>query len=121
MPQHIDAGDVAAESVESGPTLFPLASAVPKQAFALRPVRLLKEDALHYTATTFPDGPYAGVEITIRRLEAFGYLREPHPNLSVDILDAAGDILNEVPISRRGFEYLRRVLRFRREETCSLK
>ncbi len=97
--------------------LYPVAEAIAKEAFALRPVRVVDEVEVHYTATTFPGNPYSGCEITIRRCEAFGHLKSAHPDLWVDVLDEDGDILQEVPISRRGFEYLRRVLRFQREGT----
>lgn len=102
---------------------FPIAASVPKTAHALRPMRIDRdENPIHYTGTTFPKNPYAGCEITIRRMECFGHLmpREPGPlkgNLFVDILDADGDILDTLAVTREGFEYMRRVLRFRREST----
>lgn len=34
----------------------------------------------------------------------------------VDVRDVKGDILHEVPIATKGFEYLRRVLKFVRDK-----
>lgn len=88
-------------------------------AHALRPVRMRGDEAVNYSATTFPQDPLGGCRLTLRRLEAFGYLAgapgDHLGNLWVDVLDAEGDILQEWPITRRGFEYLRRTLRFVRE------
>jgi len=85
-------------------------------AHALRPVRMRGDDLVHYSATTFPKDPLRGCLLTLRRLEAFGHLAgvpgDKLENLWVDVLDAKGDILQEWPITRKGFEYLRRTLRF---------
>lgn len=88
---------------------------IPETAHALRPVRIKGGVAIHYTGTTFPGGPREGCELTIRRIEAFGYLQSPNPDLWVDVLDEIGDILKEIPITKRGFEYLRRTLKFVKE------
>lgn len=74
---------------------------------------------MHYTATTFPDGPALGCALYLRRCEAFGYIEPQLRDLWIDILDDQGDILVEVPVSARGFNYLRRVLRFTMEESCT--
>lgn len=102
---------------------YPIAESISKAAHALRPMRIDRDESpIHYTATTFPDGPYQGCEKTIRRMESFGHLPPRVPgsltgNLFVDVLDADGDILDTLEVSRAGFEYMRRVLRFRREST----
>lgn len=92
---------------------------LPPAAHALRPVRVVKDVAVHYSATTFPQGPRAGCELTLRRLGGFGYLAGIPGNkledLWVDVLNASGDIIQEWPITRKGMEYLRRTLRFVRE------
>lgn len=86
-------------------------------AFALRPVRFIGKDTIvNYTATTFPQDPYGGCEITMRRCEAFGYLKDPHPDLLIDVLGEDGSIIQGFGISKKGFEYLRRALRFVRDE-----
>jgi len=55
----------------------------------------------------------------LRILDATGHLNgRPGAKLDdlwVDVLDESGDILQEWPIDRRGFEYLRTKLRFVRE------
>lgn len=99
---------------------YPVAASIPRTAHALRPVRIVKGVAVHYTGTTFPQDPYAGCELMMCRCECFGHVwslpeGESLPDLFIDVLDAQGDILMEVPISRKGFEYLRSKLRFVRE------
>jgi len=100
---------------------YPIAASVPLHAHALRPMLIDgHERPLHYTGTTFPANPYAGCELTIRRMECFGYLLPTAPgslegSYFVDVLDSQGDILETLAVTRQGFEYLRRVLRFRRE------
>jgi len=88
------------------------------QAVALRPVRMDERNNrfVNYEATTFPKNPRAGCEMYIRRLKALGFIEKDSP-LAVDVLDLDGDILDTIMISRRGFEYLRRQLKFRREPT----
>lgn len=92
---------------------------LPLSAHALRPVRIVKDVAVHYTATTFLQNPRSGCELTLRRLGSFGCLTgvpgDKLENLWVDVLDAQGDILQEWPITRNGMEYLRQKLRFVRE------
>ena len=99
---------------------YPIAAGVPKAAHALRPMRIDRdENPVHYTATTFPQNPYSGCEVTIRRMECFGYLTRREGSLQgtwfLDVLDADGDILDTLEVNKRGVEYLRRVLRFLRE------
>lgn len=99
---------------------YPIAAALPKTAYALRPLRIFANgNGVHYTGTTFPHNPYQGCELTLRRCEAFGYLvpasNEPLPDLCIDVLDKEGDILDTIGVTRDGFEYLRRTLRFKRE------
>jgi len=92
---------------------------LPPEAHALRPVRIVRDVAVHYSATTFPQNPRGGCELTLRRLGGFGHLTgvpgDKLEDLWVDVLDAQGDILQEWPITRKGMEYLRRTLRFVRE------
>lgn len=88
-----------------------------KSAHALRPVRMREKqnDFVYYTGTTFPDGPWQGCELYLRRCCAFGYLKD-EGTLTIDVLNENGDIVQEFPITRKGFEYLRRVLKFRVEK-----
>lgn len=92
------------------------------KSFALRPLRIIpvKDELILYEGTTFPGNPHAGVLLYLRRLVAFGYCsgveaESPIGDLGVDVLDENGDILHTFNITRKGFEYLRRSLRFRRE------
>jgi hypothetical protein len=100
--------------------LNPISAALPRSAHALRPLRILKDgDGRHYTAHTFPKGGYERCELTLRRCESFGYLVSQDGSLVgdlfIDVLDIEGDILNTIGLTARGWEYLRRVLKFRRE------
>jgi hypothetical protein len=90
---------------------------LPLEAVALRPVRMDEKNNrfIHYEAITFPKNPYAGCELYLRRCSAFGHLQRDDGNLMIDVLDEEGDIIAEYDINRRGFEYLRAKLKFRRE------
>lgn len=77
-------------------------------AHALRPARILREDLRHYTGTTFPSGPFKGCALYLRRLSAFGHIGTPNADQWVDVLDEKGDILQEVPVTRKGFEQFAR-------------
>ncbi len=83
-----------------------------KNAFALRPVRMLVKtnEFVHYEALTFPADPFNGCSLYLRR--CLGNLKDDGSNLSIDVLDKSGDIIQDYPITRNGFEYLRRVLKF---------
>lgn len=89
-----------------------------KTAHALRPVRVIKGEAVNYTATTFPNGPRAGCERTLRVAQVTGDLGRAGGQLGdlwLDVLDENGDILQEWPLGPKCFEHLRRKLRFVRE------
>lgn len=85
------------------------------QAFALRSARIVREELRHFTGTTFPDAPFSGCALMLRRLEAFGMIADKDADQWVDVLAANGDILHEVPVTPKGFSYLRRTLKFERE------
>jgi hypothetical protein len=91
-----------------------------KRSVAIRPLRILPktDELILYWAITFPKNPYQGVETYLRRLRAFGFSScvenaEPLGDLGLDILDEDGDILHTFDVTRRGFEYLRKKLKFR--------
>jgi hypothetical protein len=86
-----------------------------ERAFALRPVRVLEAQNTfrNYEATTFPKGPYSGCGLMLRRLRITGGLSEQQTNLILDILNEDGDIIQEYHLTRQGFEYLRRTLKFK--------
>ncbi len=88
------------------------------RAFALRPVRVVEKnnEFRFYTAITFPRAPWNGCELYLRRCKAFGYLKEDRADLVIDVLDKNGDIIQDFPITRDGFEYLREKLKFVVEE-----
>ena len=87
-------------------------------AHALRPVRVIKGEAVNYTATSFPGAPRAGCERTLRIAKVTGELGQagaPLGDLWLDVLDENGDIIQEWPVGPKCFEHLRRKLRFVRE------
>lgn len=88
---------------------------VDRKAFALRPIRVdVKNDRfIYYEGTTFPKGPQSGCSLIIRRMVAFGFIVKDS-DFILDVLDEEGDIIQDFNISRRGFEYLRSKLKFRR-------
>lgn len=91
------------------------------EAVSLRPYRVFqregKEVSRTYEGTTFPAGPYQGCELVLRRCAAFGGMvgDSEREYAVVDVLDAAGDIVQEYRVNGRGFRYMRRILRFRVE------
>lgn len=90
---------------------------LPENAHALRAIRLVvkNNDIRNYTAVTF-ENPYQGCELWLRRCNAFGYLNVVDDAMTnIDVLDKKGDILETYPISRKGFNYLRRSLKFQVE------
>ncbi len=89
--------------------------ALAPKAHALRPVRSMPNvnGFRFYTATTFPEGAWQGCELYLRRANAFGYLRdEPHSPFTLDVLNSDGDVIQDYPLTRAGFGYLRRILHF---------
>ncbi len=84
-------------------------------ASALRPVRLFrKRDELREYSTITFDHPWRGCNFWLRRLSAVGMVTKKS-DMMIEILDDNDDIIQEVPITKKGFEYLRRKLRFRWE------
>lgn len=88
-----------------------------KDAFALRPVRFLsaRNEIRYYEAITFPRGGFAGCSLYLRR--CLTSLVDDGSGLQIDVLNDDGGIIQEYPINRQGFSYLRRVLRFRVEDS----
>lgn len=89
-----------------------------KTAHALRPARLENGKIVHYSAVTFPADPRAGCERILRITQVRGDLGQADGNIGdlwIDVLDQNGDILQEWPVGPKGFELLRRKVRFVRE------
>lgn len=105
-------------------TDYPIASSLSKTARALRPMRIdRQENPIHYEATTFPNDPYAGCELLVRRMECFGMLTKRDGALQgswfLDVLDEEGDILDTLEVVGNGVKYMRRTLYFKRENLPS--
>ena len=88
-------------------------------AVALRPVRMdVKNNRfIFYETISWRQLPAAILDMYLRRLRACGYIvkEDNQSPFALDLLDEQDDILDTVIIDRRGFEYLRSQLRFRRE------
>lgn len=93
-------------------------SDLPEETEAIRPVRPVGDHLRVYTAFTSARGPeYARAWVRKMLLQArvVGKLETDDADIMLDVLDEEGDIIDEVPIDREAFEYLRRKLRFRWE------
>jgi hypothetical protein len=86
------------------------------EAFALRPTRIneKKNELIYYDAITFPNGPYAGCDVYLRRVALFGLSESRLCDVGLDVLNENGDIVQELYVTKKGFEYLRRCLKFRK-------
>ncbi len=84
-------------------------------SFALRPfcIDAQHNEFVNYEAITFPEHPKAGCDMYLRRVALFGLVEDGDGPLGIDVLAENGDILHTFTITRGGFEYLRRSLRFR--------
>jgi hypothetical protein len=102
--------------------------AISKNSFALRPLRYIpasgkreQDEVIIYESRTFQQNPYDEVQVYLLRLIALGYctgieIQGPlSSNHVLDVLDKNGNILHTFSISRKGFHYLLRVLKFRVE------
>jgi len=88
-------------------------------AFALRAIRVSarRNMFINYEAITFPKDPAGGCDLYLRRARICGLAEGGEGPLGIDVLDRNGDIIQTFTVSRRAFEYLRRCLRFRREQS----
>lgn len=85
-----------------------------KNAIALRPVRIVGDEFRFYEAVTFPENPWQGCELYLRRCGAFGHLVSTNDAYAVvDVLDVNSDIVQDFGVTRGGFNYLREKLKFR--------
>ena len=92
-------------------------------AYALRLCRTLEsKNAFRlYDPVTFPNDPRGGCLLYLRRCQAFGYLVEDSPvedsPFMVDVLDENDDIVQDYSLTREGFNWLKRALDTRVEDT----
>ena len=99
---------------------YPISSALPAEAFALRPMRIGRDDVpVHFTASSFKRG-LSDLQLFVRRMECFGMIEaQPESMIGerfVDVLAENGDILLTLAVNRKGFEYMRAKLQARREQ-----
>lgn len=80
-------------------------------AYALQLIRIVRGEFRIYEAVTFPDNPWQGCELYLRRCQAMGMIGGNYA--TIDVLNEAGDIIQDYQISRVGFRYLRSQLKFK--------
>lgn len=87
-----------------------------EKAHALRPVYMdvKANEFKNYEAVTFPNGPAAGCDLYLRQVGVFPKPTEKTP-YTVDVLDADGDIIDEINLTREAFRYLCRRLKVKRD------
>lgn len=87
------------------------------RAVALQPVRMRvrQNDFVYYEATTFRRDAFKGCEWALRQLAAFGMLRDDGSHLMLDVLSEPHTVVQEYPVTRDGFEWLRSRWKFRVE------
>ncbi len=85
------------------------------RAFALRLVRIneSKNEFVNYEPVTFPKDPYRGCWQTLRHARVCGSLEVPDSNYCVDVLDENEDIIQELQVERKAFNFLKRRLKTR--------
>lgn len=85
---------------------------------ALRPIRVDHKNNLYicFDGVTWDKNQHGMCDMWLRRAAVCGELVDGGSGpLGIDILDKDGDIVQTLTISKRGFEYLRAKLKFRRE------
>lgn len=88
------------------------------EAVAIRPVRIVADELREYEAITFPQNPWQGCEIYLRRCAAFGFLNASEQYAVIDILNNDGDIIQDFSVNRSGFKFLKSKLKFRVTQTA---
>jgi hypothetical protein len=81
-----------------------------EKATGLRLVRRGKDQFIDYSEIQFSRG-LVGLEHMLKMSAIHGDIGDPGENLGdvwLDILDADGDILQEIPIGKRSFAYIKR-------------
>lgn len=97
---------------------------VHEEAYVMRPVRVVGEHLRVYAGTYFPkeDNPPGVINMHLRRMLG-GVTQHGAEDeyATLDILDKDGDIIQDFAITKGGFEYLRRVLKFTWENQADIK
>lgn len=90
--------------------------AIDTRAHALRLVRIAKKqnELVYYEAFWFPKNPN-GCEVALKRARICGSLTMEESPFCVDVLDANEDIIQELTVEKRVFDYLKRKYKVRRE------
>lgn len=90
-----------------------MGAAIPEDAYALRPVRLLRNGQLRlYEAVTFLNDQPSGVCVMYyRRCEIFGGVAKEGDQVGMcDVLDKEGSIIADFPLNRKGLSWLCKTL-----------
>ena len=90
---------------------------LPRNVFALRPVRIIGEDLREYSGICAPEGyeSFPWAKSAMNRIAICGIGEDYQwDNCLVDYLDKEGNIIDSVDISRKAFEYAREQWKFKR-------
>ena len=86
-----------------------------KNVTSLRCSRLMGTQIRTYDTIMFPENPIGYIKMWINRLKVFGFPDQKDTSgILLELLDDDDTILQEIMISHKQFEYLRRKLRLRR-------
>lgn len=90
-------------------------TALHEDAYALQFMRVIKgkDEGRYYTPLYFPESPRSRLAGFLNRLRLFNGGED---YATLDILDEEGDIIQDFVVSRDGFKYAQRTLKFRVEE-----
>ena len=90
---------------------------VDPQAVAIQLVRAdhARNEFCYYEAMTFPKDPHGGVQLWVHRANCLGMVATDETQYMADLLSGLDTVVQEVPLTERGFRYLRDKLRPRRE------
>lgn len=90
-----------------------MAAVIPKDACALRPVRLLPNGQLrlYETVEFLSDQPSGVCAMYYQRCKVFGGIAKTNDEVGVcDVLNKDGDIIADFPLSRKGLSWLCKAL-----------
>ena len=82
-----------------------------KDAFAMRPSRIVGNELRHYQSWTWDKKPFNMIRMWLNRMRI--YHEPPRPDIMIDILNENNDIIQEVTLSKKQFEYLRGKMKFK--------
>lgn len=88
------------------------------QVYRLRNLKHDRTKVTIYTGVYLTSGA-AGVERTLRQLDACGYLKHDGDGdvFMIDLIDDEGDLIDDRPLAKGGYEYLKWAYKFKVDRT----